>query len=234
LDALRTARAIQRIIAASPAGWSTRIGLYGTWGSGKTSILNLLGELERRDGSVVVRFSAWSAAGEPGVLRLFYGELTRELSAQGLEAPKLGITKALAEKARWIPKLLRKTPTGTDTVLGLPEGTASALGVAADLGFNWFRISRKDVEAMVGSLGERRVTVFVDDLDRADPITIPKSLLALRELLDWPRFTFVMAFDKRVVGKALGAYSEAYGENAELFLEKVIDISFDVPSHSPL
>lgn len=234
LDALRTARAIHRVAKSSPPGWSTRIGLYGTWGSGKTSILNLLGQLEKSHGSIVVRFSAWSAAGEAGVIRLFYGELTRELTALNLPVPKLGFAKTVAEKGRWIGRLLRNTPKGTDAALGLPEGTASVVGAAADVGINWFRISRKDLETMVDSLGERRVTVFIDDLDRADPKTIPKSLLALRELLDWPRFTFVLAFDKRMIAKALSEYSEAYGENAELFLEKVIDVAFDVPHPTEL
>lgn len=229
LDALRSARVIHRIIKSSPAGWSTRIGLYGTWGSGKTSILNLLGEMEKEAGSIVVRFSAWSAIGEAGVLRLFYDELARELTAAGIPVPKLGFAKRLVEKGRGITKFFGKPPNGTDTAFGLPEGTLSALGTFAEAGLGWFKISREDIQSMTSALGERRVTVFIDDLDRADPKAIPKSLLALRELLDWPRFTFVLAFDKRMVASALTEYSRAYGDNAELFLEKVIDVGLEVP-----
>lgn len=229
LDALRSARAIHRIIKSSPAGWSTRIGLYGTWGSGKTSILNLLGEMEKGGGSIVVRFSAWSATGETGLLHLFYDELARELTAAGIPVPKLGLAKRLVEKSRGITRFFGKQPKGTDTALGLPEGTLSVLGTFAEAGLGWFKISREDIQAMTSALGKRRVTVFIDDLDRADPKAIPKSLLALRELLDWPRFTFVLAFDKRMVASALTEYSRAYGDNAELFLEKVIDVGLEVP-----
>lgn len=229
LDALRSARAIHRIIKSSPAGWSTRIGLYGTWGSGKTSILNLLGEMEKGGGSIVIRFSAWSVIGETGLLRLFYDELVRELTTAGIPVPKLGLAKRLVEKGRGITRFFGKPPKGTDAALGLPEGTLSVLGTFAEAGLGWFRISREDIQAMTSALSERRVTVFIDDLDRADPKAIPKSLLALRELLDWPRFTFVLAFDKRMVASALTEYSRAYGDNAELFLEKVIDVGLEVP-----
>lgn len=229
LDALRSARTIHRIIQSSPAGWSTRIGLYGTWGSGKTSILNLLGEMERRGGSIVIRLSAWSAIGETGLLRLFYDELALELTAAGVPVPKLGLAKRLAEKGRGITRFFGKPPSGADTALGLPEGTLSVIGTVAEAGLGWFKISREDIQAMTRALGQRRVTVFIDDLDRADPKAIPKSLLALRELLDWPRFTFVLAFDKRMVASALTEYSRAYGDNAELFLEKVIDVAIEVP-----
>jgi predicted KAP-like P-loop ATPase len=86
-----------------------------------------------------------------------------------------------------------------------------------------------DLAELHRKLGPRRVVVFIDDLDRADARVIPKALLALRELLDWPNFAFVLAFDKAIVATALGEYSRAYGENAHLFLQKVIDVGFDIP-----
>jgi hypothetical protein len=53
LGAVLVARAMHRTIRATPTGWSTRIGLYGAWGSGKTSILNLLETQEVKDDSIV-------------------------------------------------------------------------------------------------------------------------------------------------------------------------------------
>lgn len=185
--------------------------------------------MEKGGGSIVIRFSAWSAIGETGLLRLFYDELARELTTAGIPVPKLGLAKRLVEKGKGITRFFGKPPKGTDAALGLPEGTLSVLGTFADAGLGWFKISREDIQAMTRALGERRVTVFIDDLDRADPKAIPKSLLALRELLDWPRFTFVLAFDRRMIANALTEYSRAYGDNAELFLEKVIDVGLEVP-----
>ena len=44
---------------------------------------------------------------------------------------------------------------------------------------------------------------FIDDLDRATPELLPKLLLALREILDLPGFTFVLAFDNEIVADGL-------------------------------
>lgn len=226
----RTAGTIQRTIRAAPAAWSTRIGLYGAWGSGKTSILNLLELLEKRDNSIVVRFSAWSAVGESGVLILFYEALKRQFGLEGIQLPTLGRAKRLVSKGQWLGRLLKWFGSRVEKLAPVPEGTSDAVAGLAESAFAWFAIDRKDIDAMVERLKGRRVVVFIDDLDRADPRLIPKTLLALRELLDWPGFSFVLAFDRRVVARALSEYSQAYGENAQLFLEKVVDVPFDVPA----
>jgi hypothetical protein len=229
LGAIRTALAIHRTIQATPSGWSTRVGLYGAWGSGKTSILNLLERLEDEDRAIVVRCSAWSAGGESGVLMILYEELAKRLRQEEISPPLVGRAKRIAAKARWIPRLLGIGIRAAKNAPLLPEGAGDAIAEAAESAFGWLVVDRKDVDALVQQLGGRRVTVFVDDLDRADPKLIPKTLLALRELLDWPSFTFVLAFDQRVVARALSDYSAAYGENARLFLEKVVDVEFEVP-----
>lgn len=87
LGASKIANAIHRVILNAPESWSTRIGLYGAWGSGKTSILNLLERLEIDNGSIVVRLSAWSAVGEAGILHLLYSELTKQLRLKNIKAP---------------------------------------------------------------------------------------------------------------------------------------------------
>lgn len=77
-------------------------------------------------------------------------------------------------------------------------------------------------------VGERRVIVIIDDLDRADPKIIPRLLLALREVLDVPAFSFVMAFDLDIVADALTDYHSGYAAGHP-FLEKIVDFPFYLP-----
>ena len=228
LGAARVARAIHRTVRATPPGWSTRIGLYGAWGSGKTSILNLLETLEVGEASIVVRLSAWSASGETGVLYLFYEKLRAALKREGIEPSMFLEAKRFAAKGRHVVKVAKLAGKGVELGGFIPKGTTDIAGGVAEAALGWLTFDKSDVDALVALLGDRRVVVFVDDLDRADPKVIPKTLLALRELLDWPRFTFVLAFDRRMVASALGEYSVAYGDNAQTFLEKVIDIPFEI------
>jgi hypothetical protein len=223
------ARAIHRVIRSTPTGWSTRIGLYGPWGSGKTSVLNLLEAFENRENSIVVRLSAWTAVGEGGVLRLFYEALATRLKSENIDFDWLTHVKRAATKAAQFAPFGRVVARLGALMQGLPATTVDILAETSGLALGWLTIGRADLEKLVKQLRGRRVVVFIDDLDRADPRVLPKTLLAMREMLDWPSFSFVLAFDKRVVAGALREYSSAFGENANVFLEKVIDVPFEVP-----
>ena len=228
LGANLVARAIYRTICVTPPNWSTRIGIYGSWGSGKTSILNLLESLAKEDQAIVVRFSAWAASGETGVLRQFYDALAKELEKEGTHRPKMAQAKRFVGKLRGYLGDLKGIAKVAEDWSPLPKGTADAAFGVAQTAFEAFAINKADLDALAQNLEGRRVVVFIDDLDRADPKLIPKTLLALREMLDWPNFSFVLAFDRKVVGSALAEYSKAYGENAQMFLEKVVDVPFEI------
>lgn len=116
---------------------------------------------------------------------------------------------------------------------GYQPGGGAVLNAAGNFVLSKLRLDRADLEelrTLATAAGYPRVVVFIDDLDRADPRLLPKALLALREMLDWPDFAFVLAFDKAVIARALGEYSSAFGESADRFLEKIIDVPFELPA----
>lgn len=222
------ARAIHRVLRSAPPAWSTRVALYGPWGSGKTSILNLLEQLETKDNAVVLRFSAWAATGEAGIIAMFYISLAERLAKENIRAPWLKRATRSVVGKRWLASFFSTASQGAEVTGNVPPGTTEIVTGAFELATKWASPKKQDIESLVQQLKGRRVVVFIDDLDRSDPVAIPKTLLALRELLDWPSFAFVLAFDKRVVGRALGEYSSAYGESAHAFLEKIIDFPFTI------
>jgi hypothetical protein len=235
LDRYAVARALHRSIATAPAGWSTRIGLYAPWGSGKTSVLRLLAQLERQRGSVVVEFSAWSASGEGGILTLFYATLVEQLQKNGVDVEPLKawgkrVAERAAKRLAGAGNALSQAGAYAETDYGaMVSGAGMAASFAGSVVSDWMQFTPEDLRSLQRALGSRQVVVFIDDIDRSDPRAVPKTLLALRELLNWPGFAFVLAFDKEIVGKAIAEYSKAYGDSAERFLEKVVDIPFDLP-----
>jgi predicted KAP-like P-loop ATPase len=80
----------------------------------------------------------------------------------------------------------------------------------------------------VDKVKNSRLVVLVDDLDRCDPKLLPQLLLSLRELLDLPGFTFLLAFDDEIVGKALIDNNPAWLDGSD-FLEKILDFRFHLP-----
>ncbi|WP_084402625.1 P-loop NTPase fold protein [Cupriavidus sp. amp6] len=232
LGGYRVAHAMHRVLATAPSSWSTRLALYGAWGSGKTSILNLLKEIEEQDGTCVLNFSAWSAGNH--VIASLYEAFASKLKEEGYSPP----LRQRAKKAiRWVkrpfgflwPGMKTAAVEFTPVPSVITKTAADALGRMASAATSWAKPDRSDVDAVRQLLVRRRVVVFIDDLDRADPKIIPKTLLALREILDWPGIAFVVAMDRRAIATALGDYSNAFGEDAQGFLDKVVDVPFFVP-----
>lgn len=237
LDRWPVARLVYRMITATP-GWSTRIGLYGPWGSGKTSVLNFLQLIAEEKDDIVVRLPAWRTSGEQEFIVQFYLALADALQRSGVGEPFKHWTKRQSKK---IAEILEKAAKKTAD-LKLPESAsyseivtlaAGAAGLAFEKLSEILQLEKSDLDALRKQLGDRRIIVFVDDLDRADPRMLPATLLTLRELLDWPGFVFVLAFDKEVVGRALLSYSDAFGESAQHFLDKIIDVPVTLPEPSP-
>ena len=69
------------------------------------------------------------------------------------------------------------------------------------------------------------MVVIIDDLDRCSPELIPQLLLSLRELLDLPGFTFLLAFDDEIVQRSLAGQNPAWKSGSD-FLEKILDFRF--------
>jgi KAP family P-loop domain len=90
---------------------------------------------------------------------------------------------------------------------GHAPGAALGSDVAANLIEKHFKVTRTYVNRLSAALGQKRVVVFIDDLDRTDPKLLPKLLLALRELLDIEQFAFVLAFDREMVASAIEAHN---------------------------
>ncbi|MCC2652527.1 MAG: P-loop domain protein [Microvirga sp.] len=91
------------------------------------------------------------------------------------------------------------------------------------------KITPDEIGKLRAELGkDTRIIVIIDDLDRADPALLPKLLLALRELLDYPGFSFLIPFDTQVVSDALAGHHPAW-KTGDKFLDKILDYRVALP-----
>jgi len=56
----RFAAEIAEVIRSTPTDWSARIGIFGKWGEGKSTILHFLDEILKPEGNVVFYFNPWA------------------------------------------------------------------------------------------------------------------------------------------------------------------------------
>jgi hypothetical protein len=124
---------------------------------------------------------------------------------------------------------------GSKGVSQIARVGAAALGKdkAVDATFalvsRWLKYDGPQMRAIQKKVKGRRLVVLIDDLDRCAPDLLPQLLLSVRELLDLPGFTFVLAFDDEIVARALIDENPAWSDGSN-FLEKILDFRFHLPS----
>jgi len=248
-------RAYAEVIAGAALGTigPFTIGVFGKWGTGKSSILRQAKSLVElaNPGALCVWFNAWQYDHEPHPLVPMALEIAAGLDAR--IAHEKG-TDTLGQWIRWreIGVALRAVASGLTVktpVLDvrfkeiLDEFDRGTGDVASPLQPGVYQKAfslLRDVSAMdaAASRENRRppIVVFVDDLDRCLPSHALRLLQAIRLALSQPGFFFVLALDQDPVVHYLARYYESLGMKqpqvcARSYLEKMIQLPLWIPPH---
>ena len=220
------AREIYGIATTGPRDWSVRIGIYGEWGTGKTSVLEFIASMAEHDGQTVIRFNPWQHSSRDALWRAFVTIIYNQPIFYSME--RAGWVR-IKRKSRWILDRGKLAEKGAKI---LNDKAGQVVGAGLDIVKDWFSFTGADLEAVRTKLGEKRIIVLIDDLDRTAPELVPEILFALKELMNVPGFSFICAFDPVVVGQVLGNFHPGFGDGLK-FLEKIIDYPRWLPPPSP-
>ncbi|MDW7760405.1 MAG: P-loop NTPase fold protein [Acidobacteriota bacterium] len=221
---------IAGVLRGLPNGSSLVVGIYGPWGEGKTTVLNLLrSELSSSDAIVVRDFNPWRHTDDDAMLRGFFTVLAEAIGASlstRFERAKTGAGK-WTNRFRWFTKPAGWLSKSAETLDDLLARFGEVAATGDSVGLEELRgriITRLEQSAM-------RVVVLIDDLDRLDKHESHILFRLIKACADFPNVCYVLAFDDTVVAKALG---ERYGGGDEpsgrAFLEKIIQIPLKLPA----
>ena len=197
------------------------MGVAGPWGSGKTSLLNLMvAEIDRAGTGHIVRFDPWLfSSSEELVLRFL-----REVQAQLGRSGRLG--EAAARIGEYAQILAPVTVIAGAPWLAAPLSISGR--IARRRANKQAAISaqqqREKVAEVLRSL-DRRLVVVIDDLDRLAPDEVRDVVRLVKLVGDFPNTTYVLAYDQMRVALALGD-DEQEGQE---FLEKIVQLTHEVP-----
>jgi hypothetical protein len=220
LDRMQLARTVFALIKAAPDDWTLRIGIYGRWGEGKSTVLNFIERLARSQGMAVAKFNPSLAADSSQLSNDFllavYGALDLPDASPAFSRLRAMVSSNLATVLK----------AGQE----IPEATTKAFFKVAELATESLQrklaITQNEVGRLV-RLSGKRLIVFVDDIDRLEPGLVPKLLLAVRQL-DIPMTTFIAAIDPDVVTKGLSQVHGGWRDSPE-FLEKILQFHYWLP-----
>lgn len=233
LDRKEFSESIARAILEMSPESSVVIGLIGGWGSGKTSIVNMIRQYlkigaakraTREDveggeyGLLVVDFNPWNSLDSSDIVSLFFDELLSRLRS---ECETLGLKEeALNAIASNIEEYIAAMKPGMIKITSLAV-------------FNQFQNSKPkglmERKAAIETALERarlRILIVIDDLDRLPSEKICQVFQLVAAIADFKHLSYLIAYDQEVVVDALKSLQSISGER---YLEKIVQVPIRIP-----
>ena len=253
------------------------IAIYGEWGSGKSSVINLASEnikkSDHKNKPTIIEFNPWIFSEEDSLGKHFFNEIAKELEIRN-DTEK---DKKIAKKLKFYASLLNLTPeenllnvlsSKTLLILGL-------IGIFSSQIISWLNVSNdwiRNILLVGGSLlvlvellkgylikfanyfekkaeyysksvseikkelkkelidRQKKLVVVIDDIDRLNQSEIRKIFKLIRVNADFPNTIYLLAFDRKIIEKNL---EEQVGVSGKDYLNKIIQVNFDVPFAKP-
>lgn len=226
------AKALARSITNISKPEGTVFAVNGPWGSGKSSVLNLIKHHIAASPSdppiQIVNFACWWYRGEEAMTLAFlqelFGALKPALPQQAQEAlTKLG--KRLLKAKDLLGPVM--------AVLGAAAGAELAKGAADAL--EKFLTGDESVDVQQARLADelskqpRRFLVVIDDLDRLMPDEALQVFRLIKSVGRLPNVMYLLAFDRQIAEKVV---AEKYPSEGPHYLEKIIQAAFELPTPS--
>jgi predicted KAP-like P-loop ATPase len=178
-------------------------------------------QMLREKGSIVFWFNPWAIQNWNDLWNDFGNRLSTALALAGIPVGSPWL-KATAKKLG--SKKVEQLVKAGAAVAARDKAAEAAFGLLGE----WLKYDGPQIRKIQEKAKGKRLVVLVDDLDRCTPELLPQLLLSLRELLDLPEFTFLLAFDDEIVGRALSESNPARSDGSD-FLEKILDFRFHLP-----
>ena len=179
-------------------------GIDAPWGSGKTSFINLMkNHLENNYHKIIIDFNPWLYAAEKDLVTAFFEELSKTLKQydRSLARNLIDYSKLLSAFNTTETKLI-------SSLLELVQHNDSSL---------------EEKKRLVSSAIKRinkRIIVFIDDLDRLEANEILEMMKLIRNVSDFPYMYIIAAYDKSYVTKCLSTKLKSGTTN---FIEKIFE-----------
>lgn len=222
------------------------VGLYGKWGSGKTSVLNMAKEeikrlikekekkvisnsfkeflsklfqfMHKHNKTEIIEFSPWNYSDKNNLISLFFQSLKYKLCRKNSSRIGKNIKKALS---RYIDAIdaLAIVPTIGPALAPVLKTIAKVLQ-SPDL--NKAKSELSDLLKVYPG----KIIVFIDDIDRLTAPQIRDIFQLVKQVGDLPKIIYVLAMDREIVCNALSKFHNIDGNE---YLEKIVQVAFEIP-----
>lgn len=241
------AKSLAHALLAANSSDGFVVGIEGGWGTGKSSVIGFarscLAEIAS-DGvrPIVVEFNPWIVSNTGALVEALIGQIAAAINADLGSAEKgirtgekllryVGLLKHLkylkyVPGASWAGNAAEDASMAAESVAEAAKGTQEALDDIKKLLPALDLSKRKSEVADALRDLDRPIVVILDDIDRLPPDEIRVVVQAIKAVADFPRTTYLLAYDRDVVAKALGQGDAVAGLS---YLEKIVQVAYPIP-----
>lgn len=213
------------------------VGIHGPWGSGKSSLVNLMVRVIRRhyykevgEKGIVLTFNPWMFSGQQELQLIFLRELAARLYAFSEE------TRQVAKKLYQLLSRLEALAKPITPFLKLTLGEKVVLFFQQFGGFvkqiTGQTARSKDVESLKKKIDDAlkgskiRLYITIDDIDRLTFAEIEHIFQLVKLNANFANTVFVLAYDQEVVVNAL---DQKFAGRGQQYLEKIVQVDYGLP-----
>lgn len=212
------------------------LGLYGAWGEGKTSILNLLEneilelekEKKKREKTKIIKFNPWNFKDQDELIKLFFNDFYLKLKMVDINE-ELKICSRALNGIVSVFKFLQFIPGTSPYATIIAPLIKQYSGTLNDIS------SKKSLEDIKNKISNKlskldsKLLIYIDDVDRLNDKEITQIFQLVKLLANFPNVIYVLPFDEKVV---ISALKNSQKEFAEKYLEKIVNIPLKIPEIS--
>ncbi len=199
---------------------SLTIGLYGKWGEGKTSVINLLKEkLEKQADIICFTFEPWLYSNTEQLMSMFFKDLSHCVGNEYNQNELSKIFKSYAE--------------AFEVISHIPESTGITKFLSKLLSFIFKKLScqktllqlKVDIENYIESLN-KKILIIIDDIDRLNNNEIQQIFQLVKMLGNFKNTIYLLSMDDTIVANSL---KEVQKYDGYKYLEKIVQVPLLLP-----
>lgn len=206
------------------------IGLFGPWGSGKTSLVNLIiNDIKKITESfpeerktVIIPFNPWNFTSQDQLLQQYF----KILADRFTDSKDSNLAKA--------GKILSEYGAGFESIPLIGKAVGKAAQLTGDEmqqhtlhGADVYK-QRQDIIKYLEKQ-QCKIIITIDDIDRLTNDEIQLIFKLVSSVANFPNTIFLLSFDKDIVVNALRGFQ---GDDGNKYLEKIIQVAISVPPAS--
>lgn len=211
------------------------IALYGSWGAGKSSIINLAIEYieqkykqsKRNKQPIILTFNPWNFTEQNQLVSIFLRELGKAINYYDAseDAKKVG-QELITYSKFFLPLALIPQVTPLALFLNkLFEKVGEATKGWGELKSKSVEQYKEDLDKSIKKLG-RKIIVVIDDIDRLNKTEIRQIFQLVKLNANFPNIIYILPFDQEKVSEVLTEESFPGRD----YLEKIVQVPFQVPA----